>query len=449
VALYRWRSGRYNSRVEFRILGPLQVLDGGRELRLGSAKERSLLAVLLLHAGAVVSRARLIEELWGEAPPPTAGKALNVHVSQLRKTLASNGETTIMTRAPGYALEVEPDRVDAARFERLVIEARGRVAAGDVESASSLLREALSLWRGPALDGVEFEAAARNDVGRLEELRLVAQMDWIDCDLGLGLHEQLIGELEALVDAHPLRERLRGQLVLALYRSGRQADALRSYREARESLVGELGIEPSVPLQRLERAILNQDPSLEVPAGIARSVAPAPDLTGTVTIVFADAEDISRVARELPPGDFEAFATEYQQLLQTVFQERGGRVLATFFDTVSAVFPTAKQAALAAATAQRAVAALQQGLKLKVGLDAGSVAAVTATGPVALRCAQLCNEAAGGQILVSQAVASLLDNEGLQGFALRDLGERSQAGVPGGPPVRLYDLVVRTAAGTT
>ena len=153
--------------MEFRILGPLQVLEGGRELPLGSAKERSLLAVLLLHAGSVVSRARLIEELWGQAPPATAGKALNVHVSQLRKALVSNDEVAIVTRAPGYALEVEPDRVDAARFERLVMEARRRVAAGDVEAASSLLREALSLWRGPALDGLEFEAAARNEeIGR-------------------------------------------------------------------------------------------------------------------------------------------------------------------------------------------------------------------------------------------------------------------------------------------
>ncbi len=435
--------------MEFRILGPLQVLEGGRELPLGSAKERSLLAVLLLHAGSVVSRARLIEELWGQAPPATAGKALNVHVSQLRKALVSNDEVAIVTRAPGYALEVEPDRVDAARFERLVMEARRRVAAGDVEAASSLLREALSLWRGPALDGLEFEAAARNEVGRLEELRLVARMERIDCELSLGLHEQLIGELEACVDEHPLRERLRGQLVLALYRSGRQADALHSYREARETLVGELGIEPSVPLQRLERAILNQDPSLEVPAGIARTVAPPPHLTGTVTILFADAKDMSRVARELPPGDFESFATEYQRLLRAVFEERGGRELATFFDTVSAAFPTAKQAALAAAAAQRAVAALRQGLTIKVGLDAGSVTAVTSTGPVALRCAQLCNEAAGGQILVSQAVASLLENEGLQGFALHDLGERSQGAIPGGPPVRVYDLVVRAAAGTT
>jgi YVTN family beta-propeller protein len=267
--------------VEFRVLGPLQVLDDGSELPLGSPKERELLAVLLLHRGAVVSRNRLIEELWGESPPPTAAKALNVHVSELRKTLARNGEQPITTRPPGYALRVEAERLDAARFERLVSEAQDRVAAGDPKSGRRLLRDALALWRGPVLDGVELEATARNEARRLEELRLAAQMDRLDCDLALGLHEQAISELEALVTEHPLRERLRAQLMLALYRSGRQADALRCYRDARETLVGELGIEPSVPLQRLERAILNHDPSLEAASGVAR-VAPTPP-SGTAT----------------------------------------------------------------------------------------------------------------------------------------------------------------------
>jgi predicted ATPase/DNA-binding SARP family transcriptional activator len=260
--------------VEFRILGPLQVLDGGRELPLGSPKERALLAVLLLHAGAVVSRDRLIEELWGGSPPPTAGKALNVHVSQLRKTLAGDGDEPIATRPPGYALRLDPGRFDAARFERDVAEAHERAAAGEIESACALLGDALALWRGPALDGIELESTARNEVGRLEELRLTAQMDRIDCDLGLGRHDQIVGELEVLVAEHPLRERLRGQLMLALYRAGRQADALRAYQEARLMLVEELGLEPSLPLQRLERGILGHDPALEMPAGVSQA-APA------------------------------------------------------------------------------------------------------------------------------------------------------------------------------
>ncbi len=264
--------------MEFRILGPLEVHDVDGSVPLGPAKERALLAVLLLQASAVISRERLIGELWGESPPPTAAKALNVHVSQLRKTLARSGDAPIVTRAPGYALVVDAESVDSAKFERLLAEARTHlVAGGDLASAAGLLREALSLWRGPALDGIELEAGARDEVGRLEHLRLAAQMDRIDCDLALGLHEHVIGELTGLLGEHPLRERLHGQLILALYRAGRQADALQAYRGAREQLVAELGIEPSPALQRLERAILNHDPALEAPAGLTRAErAPPP-----------------------------------------------------------------------------------------------------------------------------------------------------------------------------
>ena len=262
--------------MEFRILGPLEVHDGDNSVPLGPTKERALLAVLLLQVSAVVSRERLIEELWGESPPPTAAKALNVHVSQLRKRLSGKGDDPIVTRPPGYSLVLDAERLDSARFERLVAEARGRAADGELASARTLLREALSLWRGPALDGIELESATRNQVRRLEELRIGAQMDRIDCDLALGMHEQVIGELTGLVAEHPLKERLHGQLILALYRAGRQADALQAYRDAREKLVGELGIEPSAALQRLERGILNQDPALEAPAGVSRSEHPPP-----------------------------------------------------------------------------------------------------------------------------------------------------------------------------
>jgi YVTN family beta-propeller protein len=259
--------------VQFRILGHLQVLDGDTDVPLGSPKERALLAMLLLHAGAVVSRERLIDALWGASPPPTAAKALNVHVSQLRKMLARDGQEPIATRPPGYVIDVDGEQLDAASFEKLAADARTQVAAGQLASARRLLSDALSLWRGPALEGVELESEARHEAMRLDELRLGAQMDRIDCDLALGSHEQLIPELEALVDEHPLRERLRAQLILALYRAGRQADALRCYRDTRGTLVGELGIEPSPALQRLEKAILNQDRSLEAPAGISGSDA--------------------------------------------------------------------------------------------------------------------------------------------------------------------------------
>jgi YVTN family beta-propeller protein len=262
--------------VEFRILGPLAVVHGGRPVRVGAAKEHAVLAVLLLHPGEVVSRERLIDELWGESPPPTAAKAVNVYVSQLRKALAVNGVDPIATRAGGYAIEVAPNGLDATRFEELVDEARACVAAGDVEAAADMLRAGLALWRGPALAGVALESFARNEVDRLEELRLGALLDRIDCDLALGRDESVVGELEVLVAQHPLRERLRAQHMLALYRCGRQADALRAYQDARTTLVDELGLEPSPALQRLERGILNHDPALEAPAGIPQPAPPEP-----------------------------------------------------------------------------------------------------------------------------------------------------------------------------
>jgi DNA-binding SARP family transcriptional activator/ABC-type branched-subunit amino acid transport system substrate-binding protein len=255
--------------VEFRILGPLQVLDDGRELALGPAKEQAVLAVLLLHSGSVVSRAQLIDGLWGETPPPTAAKTLIVYVSQVRKTLSPNGGEQILTRPPGYMVDPGEEAFDAKRFERLATVARERERAGELEAAAAVMQEALAQWRGPALAGVELEGEGRDDVARLEELRLLAQLDLIDYELALGHHEQLVAELERLVAQHPLDERVRGQLILALYRSGRQADALQAYRESRETLVETLGIEPSPGLQRLERGILNHDSALQTPTGTA------------------------------------------------------------------------------------------------------------------------------------------------------------------------------------
>ena len=257
--------------MEFRILGPLEVLHDGHELPLGPAKERAVLGVLLLHAGSIVSRTQLIDGLWGESPPPTAAKAVNVYVSQVRRTLSPNGREPIVTQAPGYVVNLEEEALDATRFQLLAAAARERAQAGELEAAAALMREALGLWRGPALAGLELEGSARDDVARLEDLRLTAELDLVDYQLALAEHEQLVPELERRVAQHPLDERVRGQLILGLYRSGRQADALNAYRETRETLVSELGIEPSAPLQRLERGILNHDPSLEAPTGVTRS----------------------------------------------------------------------------------------------------------------------------------------------------------------------------------
>jgi DNA-binding SARP family transcriptional activator/streptogramin lyase len=263
--------------VEYRILGPLEVVDEGEPVALGRLKERLVLATLLLHANEFVARQRLIDELWGESPPPTARKAVNVYVSQLRKALARNGHDPITTADGGYRLEVDAERLDAARLQQLLATARERAAAGELEAAAELLCEALALWRGPALAGLLLESHGRDEIAQLDELRLTALMDRIDCDLALGRHDQVLGELHLLVGEHPLRERLRAQLMLALYRAGRQAEALEAYQQARQTLVEELGIEPSEPLQRLQQAILRHDPSLETPEGTAavNGLAPA------------------------------------------------------------------------------------------------------------------------------------------------------------------------------
>ena len=255
--------------MEFRILGPLEVLENSRSLALGRLKERIVLAVLLLHANEFVSRERLIDELWGTSPPATARKAVNVYISKLRQTLTRNGHDPIATAEGGYRLGVDPDLLDAERLRSLIAQARSCIADGDSDPASQLLQEALALWRGPTLAGIPLESFGRDEVAQLDELRLAALMDRIDCDLALGRHEQVLGELNLLVREHPLRERLRAQQMLALYRADRQADALDVYAEARQTLVDDLGIEPCEALQRLQQAILRHDPSLETPEGTA------------------------------------------------------------------------------------------------------------------------------------------------------------------------------------
>jgi DNA-binding SARP family transcriptional activator len=257
--------------LDFRILGPLEVSDGERRPALGGPQQRAVLAILLLHANEAVSADRLVDELWGERPPASARAVLQGYVSNLRKAL---GAAAIATGASGYAVEIEPGQLDLRRFERFLAEGREALAAGSAEAASRLLGEALALWRGPALADFAYERFARPAAVRLEELRVTALENRIEADLALARHGSLVGELEALVAEHPLRERLRGQLMLALYRSGRQAEALAAYQAARRTLVDELGIEPTPALAELERAILRHDSSLQVAAGTEAPPAP-------------------------------------------------------------------------------------------------------------------------------------------------------------------------------
>jgi DNA-binding SARP family transcriptional activator len=242
--------------MEFRILGPLEAVEGDRIVPLGGPRQRALLALLLTHANRVVSVDRLIDELWQEETPAAAPNALQYHVSQLRKTLAPHD--AVVTQEPGYMIRVERDELDLQRFEDL----REAATAAPPEEAAQLLREALALWRGAPLADLAQEEFAQPEIRRLEELRLSTIEQRVEVDLELGRNAELIGELETLVREHPLRERLRAQLMLALYRSGRQAEALAAYRDLRAVLDTELGIEPSRTLRDLEQAILRQDREL-------------------------------------------------------------------------------------------------------------------------------------------------------------------------------------------
>jgi DNA-binding SARP family transcriptional activator/ABC-type branched-subunit amino acid transport system substrate-binding protein/DNA-binding beta-propeller fold protein YncE len=249
--------------MEFRILGPLEVFQQGAAVPLGGPKQRAVLAVLLLHRGEVLSTDRLIDELWGESPPTTAAKSVQVYVSQLRKAL---GDGMLETRGRGYLLRIEPEQIDVERFAGLLERGREQLARSDARGAADTLREALGLWRGSPLSDLAYESFTPNEIARLEELHLAALEERIEADLRLGRQAELVPELESLVRDHPLRERLRGQLMLALYRAGRQVEALDAYHRGRALLVEELGLEPGSGLQELERAILNHDPELEARA---------------------------------------------------------------------------------------------------------------------------------------------------------------------------------------
>ena len=252
--------------LQFRVLGPVEVCDGGQNLSLGGPKQRGLLADLILNAGTIVSTARLVDDLWGDDSPATAGHTVETYVARLRRILRDGSRPELLlTRPPGYLLDAEPGQVDAFRFGQLVQDGTAAAGRGDHEQASALLRAALALWRGPALTDVADAPFARAAAKRLTDQHLLALQRRIDADLQLGQAQDLVPELEALVASHPYHEPFHRQLMVALYRSGRQSEALGAYRRARGLLVDELGIEPGPDLRRTEQAILRQDPELEQP----------------------------------------------------------------------------------------------------------------------------------------------------------------------------------------
>ena len=333
------RDSLEQSGLEFLVLGPLEVRSGGRPLQLRSAKQRALLAVLLLNVNEVVSSDRLIDAVWPEKPPGNATNLLHVHVSQLRKLLesarASGTAGLLITRSPGYVLRVEPEQLDSVRFERLLHEGLTLLAGHEPERASETIGQALGLWRGPALADFAFDDFARSESGRLDDLHMLAIEEGIEAALALGRHAALAGELEALAAEHPLRERLAAQLMVALYRSNRQAEALEVYSATRKRLVDELGIEPGQALKQLERAILDQDPSLDLPGPASEPAATpvadlpivsSPSARKTVSVLFADYVLTPTRSETIDPEVLEPVFSRLGDGLSTVIERHGGSI---------------------------------------------------------------------------------------------------------------------------
>ena len=281
--------------MEFRVLGPLVVIDRGTPVRLSARRQRALVAALLLRRGEALSRDALIDAIWGNDAPGSAASVLRLYVSQIRRVLPPE---RLVTGRSGYALLVEPGELDAERFEELLADGRRARAEGNARLARALCVRALDLWRGAALADLADEPFAHEEANRLDELRVECLEERLEADLEVGRHGEVLAELERLVAEHPLRERMRGQLILALYRAGRQAEALACYRAGREALVTELGLEPGTELRDLERRILRQDPSLEpVPTTVLparRSQVPSP-----ATVTIGREREIAEVRRLL------------------------------------------------------------------------------------------------------------------------------------------------------
>jgi predicted ATPase/DNA-binding SARP family transcriptional activator len=422
--------------MRYRLLGQLEVVTGdGRVVAFAGDKERIVLAALLMRANRAVSTSHLIDALWGDDPPERAANALQVHVSRLRKKLAAAGEgdEVLFTEPSGYRLGVGPGELDVACFEELVAS-----ATGGPEEVSSQLAEALAVWKGPALSGVDSDALAGEAV-RLEELRLVALERRIEADLALGRHLELVPELEAVIADHSLREGLRRQLMVALYRCDRQADALALYRQTRDLLADQLGIEPSPALQALELDILNQSPKLAPThrAVAAGSVGMYP--FGTVTFLFSDVEGSARLSQELGSERYGNALREHRARIREVVAAYQGAEVDTEADALFVAFDRASDAVGAAL-------AIQEGLGpgpigVRIGLHTGEPLSVDRTyaGVDVHLAARICSAGHGGQVLLSSATARLARHVLPADASLADRGEFLFRGVD--EPERVYQLL--------
>ena len=423
--------------IAFGVLGPLQVSRDGGELEFGSPQIRLVLAALLVDANVVVSADRLIEVLWGDEPPPSAASSVQKLMYRLRSLLGSGSDEIVVTRAPGYVLHVGAGCLDAARFESLLVDAHTMKHRGDAAETLRLLDGALRLWRGPAFAEFAFAEFARVEAARLDELRWTAIEDRVEARLALGGHEELVGELEVLVRESPFRERLWGELMLALYRSGRQAEALRAYPRVRSLLGEELGIEPGATLRGLEEAMLLQKPELDwvppastIPAPVASAVEVGrpPPPSGTVTFLFTDVEGSTRLWEEHADAMTLALA-RHDHIVRTAVEGHAGYLVKTTGDGVHAAFATASGALEAAVEAQRMLVAehwvSDDPLRVRMGVHTGSAEYRDGDyfGTAVNRAARVMAAAHGGQVVVSLATEELVRDSLPEHVTLVDLGE--------------------------
>jgi predicted ATPase/class 3 adenylate cyclase len=437
--------------MDFRILGPLEALDGSRAVALGGHRRRAVFAALLLHRGETLSSERLIDELWGDSAPPNSVKTLQAHVSRLRKELPDG---VLVTRGHGYELQIDPDELDAHRFERLLEQGRGELAADRPGPALEALEGALSLWRGAPLADLAYEPFAQAEIARLEDLRVAASEQTIEARLALGRHAEVIAELERLVDEHPYREGLRAQLMLALYRADRQADALQAYQDARRVLVEELGIEPGERLRELEAAVLAHDPALSLreperapePPPQPKPEVPDSELpTGVVTFLMTDIERSSA----LWEADADAMAASlalHDELIARCAEAHDGRLLKTKGegDSTVTVFPRASDALDCAAALRESLAAVtwhgDLDLRVRAALHTGEAHERGGDyfGPALNRTARIRGMADGGTTLLSQATRELVHDRLPAGTELVDLGTHELRDLS--RPERVFEL---------
>jgi DNA-binding SARP family transcriptional activator/class 3 adenylate cyclase/tetratricopeptide (TPR) repeat protein len=459
--------------VEFRILGPFEVLEDRQPVSLPRGQGRTLLAILVLRAGEVVSADRLIDELWGETPPATATNALQNLVSRLRKRLkparAGGVPPVLETHQPGYRLAIDPGQVDSNRFRLLLAEA----SEAPVREKAAMLHRALSLWRGPALADFIYEPFAQAEIAELEELRLTAAEERIDADLAIGRHTKVVAELQGLASEHPLRERLAEQLMLALYRSGRQVEALEVYTGTRRTLIDELGIEPGLSLRQLEGSILRQDADLDLkPAPREPTSEPfqptsttafdpwIPEERKTVTVMFVDVT--VSTSSGLAPDDesVHQLMARFFGMAAAVLVGHGGSVEEVVGGAIVGVFgiPRAREddalrAVRAAIDLRHALSAMNRELAndgevrlaARAGINTGEVVVgergsgkTIASGAAVKAAARLQQAAAEGEILVGEGTRWLVQNA----TVLRSVASAAVVGLEAAPTAwKLLDLV--------